>query len=563
MTKKVLDCLDRHKGLVAARAPMLPWWQDLADMYHPYRGGFTSALEPNRASQARVFDGTPMQARRGLATAIDALLKPKTERWFWLKASRHDDDDADDEEKRWFDVVQSRMWDLIYAPPAGFIPQSGAVDNDLTTFGLGYLWVGENRNRSGLMFEALHIGDVCIDRSADGPIDTLYRSMRFTARQAEQKWGDKLGPKVKEALADSDPKAKDKLFEFVHAVYPREERDERKYDGVNMPFASMVVCVEDEYLIEEGGFEEFPVAVPRWEVPAGQVYPRSPGMIALPDARTLQSMGHTLLVGGQRAVMPPTWSVDEGASLVRTFPGGHSTFELETVMGLGGKPPIGIIEMGGNIPVGQEMQESYRKMVGDAFYASVFSLPVFDHQMTATEIRERKEEFIRTIGPTMGQLENDYIGAVVTRSFNIMLRRSVTPDGRWIDGGVFPEPPDSLKGSGVQFEFMSPVQQAKRQIEMAGIAEAFQFVGPVIELQPEAADNLDGDEIVRDMPSGFGLPQKYIRTKDAVAELRQARQEAMQAQQALMEANAAAQAGKTGADAMKSAAQAEQSGLAA
>ena len=50
------------------------------------------------------------------------------------------------------------------------------------------------------------------------------------------------------------------------------------------------------------------------------------------------------------------------------------------------------------------------------------------------EVLERKEEFIRTIGPVFGRLESDYIGQVVERGFNILLR-----------AGAFPEPPEALR----------------------------------------------------------------------------------------------------------------------
>ena len=55
----------------------------------------------------------------------------------------------------------------------------------------------------------------------------------WTARQAVQRFGeDKVSEKIREALKDD--KSKDKLFEFVQAIYPREDRDTRKRDNKNV-----------------------------------------------------------------------------------------------------------------------------------------------------------------------------------------------------------------------------------------------------------------------------------------------------------------------------------------
>jgi hypothetical protein len=127
----------------------------------------------------------------------------------------------------------------------------------------------------------------------------------------------------------------------------------------------------------------------------------------------------------------------------RTFPGGLTVIDSEAAKASGGKP-IGQLEMGANIPIGREMQDDYRKMVGNSFFKEVFTLPT-DQNMTATEVMERKEEFIRTIGPTMGQLENDYIGVIVRRVFGILMRASVDVKGNAIEGGPIPPAPDVLQ----------------------------------------------------------------------------------------------------------------------
>lgn len=543
---KVLDLLDRDKKLRARRDVWLPMWQELGEIFHPHHAGFVTPLIPGQESQREIYDTTPMQARRGLATAIDGLLKPSTTKWFWMVAQQDALNDLD-ECKAWFEHVQGRMWQALYDPVARFIPQSGAVDNDLATFGVGYLWMGERRSKDGLSFRALPINDCAIDEDSDGQVDTVFISRRFTARQAQQRFGGgerELPALIREALQED--RTRDKMFKFVQAIYPRSDRDPRRKDNRNMPFENCVVFVDGQEIIEESGFQEFPVAVPRWEVAAGEIYARSPAMIALPDARTLQSMGHTLLVGGERAVDPPTWIADDAAlSAVRTYPGGLTVVDAEAVRNTGGRP-IGQLEMGANIPVGREMQDDYRKMVGSAFFKEVFALPQ-EHQMTATEVMERKEEFLRTIGPTLGQLENDYIGVIVRRVFGLMLRAN-----------AFEPPPEVLQGRDVEFEFMSPIQQAKRQIETAGMGRAFEFLTPILQIQPGAAAHIDGDEIVRAAPDVFGIPQKWIKSKDRV-EAEQAQQaQLMQAQQAMAGGQQLADIVKTAADAEHGAARARQ-----
>jgi hypothetical protein len=254
------------------------------------------------------------------------------------------------------------------------------------------------------------------------------------------------------------------------------------------------------------------------------------------------------LVGGQRAVDPPTWVADDAVlSAVRTFPGGLTVIDAEAVRNTGGKP-IGQLEMGANIPIGREMQDDYRKMVGNSFFKEVFSLPQ-DQNMTATEVMERKEEFIRTIGPTMGQLENDYIGVIVRRVFGIMMRASVDINGQPIEGGPIPPPPDILANQEAEFEFMSPIQQARKQIEAHSLAAAFQIASPIIQLQPETGDNLDGDEIIRDLPDMFSMPHRWVKSRDQVQAQRQARQQAAAGPAMVQGAQNVADVVKTVADA--------------
>lgn len=539
---EVQDILQRHKRLKTERGQWEQHWQDLAEVMLPRRADFTVTSVAGERRTNNIYDGTAMLARRGLASAVDGLLKPKTTRWFHMKPQ--DEDLAEDDEvKRWIDHAEDRLYRAIYNRQARFIQRSGEVDNDLVTFGTGVMFTGESQDRSRLMFRSYHLKNVCIGENADGEVDTVYVTMRLSARQAAQRWGEEnLGRKTKEALQQG--RNPDERFTFLQAVNPNEQRDARRRDAANLPFASVTVDCESEHVIVRSGFHEFPFAIPRWDTASGETYGRSPAMIALPDTLTSQQMQKTILRAGHRAVDPPLLVGDDAIiGATRTFPGGITVFDMQAARDLG-KVPVQPLDTGFRLPIARDMQQDVREQIWSAFFRNVLNLPTDGPEMTAFEVAERKEEFVRTIGPVFGQLESDYLAAVVERSFNIMLR-----------AGAFAPPPEVLRGREVNFEYASPVERVRKQLEALGASQAINLLAPFVQADPAIMDNFDGDQIARDTPEIFGMPQKWTRPLEAVQERREQRQQAMQM------ASLPEQA-KTGADAIKSLAQAGAAGQA-
>ena len=514
------DIIEARNARREARDMWVSYWQELAEVLQPTRADFYGHSPVGEDRNDDLYDSVPMQARRSLAATLDGMVKPKTKPWFMIRAA---DDALNESEaaKLWLEAVKDMMWGAIYAPRAQFIQRSGEVDNDLVTFGTGILFIGERRGLNGLLFRSYHLRDCLIEENSDGVVDTIYITERMSARKAERRFGRRnIGRKALDLLSNN--KAQEKI-EYVQCVKPRADRDPGMADAASLPFAEAVVEVDSEHVVTEGGFHEFPFAVPRWETASGEVYGRSPGMVALPDAQSLQVMGKTLLVAGQRAVDPPIWVMDDGVNLVRTRPGGVTSFDAEQMRSLGGRPPMGAVDVGGQIPLGAQMQDAVRENVWRAFYRNVLQLPIDGPQMTATEVMQRREEFIREIGPTFGRLESGYIAPIVNRVFGIMSR---VP-------GLFPPPPEELAGRGLRFEFQSPVQQARKAIEAAGAAQGLELLAPFVGADPEIMDNFDGDRIARDMPEIGGFPLDWLRSEEDVAALRQSRAQQAELAQAL------------------------------
>ena len=510
----IQDLLSRHSRLRSERDVWMEHWQDLAEVFLPGRADFTvQRVEGDRRTE-RVFDSTQMIARRGLSSSADSLMKPKSQRWFTVFTG-DDELDEDREVKEWLGVVNERMWRSIYNPRSRFAQRSAEVDDDLVTFGTGLLLILRGRDR--LTFRSLHLKRVVFAEDEDGNIDTLFIEMEPTARQAAQRFGlENLGAKTRELL-DGQNNQPDKPVPITWVIMPRAERDPLSLDNRQFAWASLVIDVNSEHVIEETGFHEFPAAIPRWDTRAEEIYGRSPAMLALPDANTLQQMGKTNLIAGHKAAEPPLLAASDAVfGTPRTFPGGITYFDASMARELGGSV-VTTLQTGGNIPLTREMQNDTRDQIWQAFFRNVLNLPVGGPQMTATEILERKDEFLRTIGPVFNRLEDDYPAIIVRRSFRILLR-----------AGVFPPPPQAMRGRTVRFRFQSAVEQARRQIEAAAAARAFELITPVGTVQPEVWDNFDGDEMARDVPETFGMPAKWLRSIDERDRIREQRAQAQQ-----------------------------------
>lgn len=523
------EICDRAKALEAKRGMFLTTWQEMADVMLPQRANFITQTAPGSKRTSEVYDSTPMQGARMLAGAVGTLLMPKTQKWLFVKPADKRAAEMDDV-KAWLNDTEERMQAAMYNPMARFLPSTGVVDQDVTVFGTGAMYAGESGDRRRLSFRALHLRDILVARSEDGVLDTVYLRIRLTARQAVQRFGeDKVGEKVREALTGPKPEP-DREFTFWQAVEPRTDRKPGRADDMNMRFRSRVVEEQSGHLVGEGGFRTFPFIVPQWDASADEEYGWGPGRVALPDAKTLQSQGKTILRAGHMAVDPPRLAANDSiVGRERLMPGKTTIYDIEAAAKLGGRPPIFPFVSGAQIPLAREMQQDGRELVWAAFFRNVLNLPIDAPQMTAFEIAERKEEMLRTAGPVFSRLEADYPAATGRRVFDIMLH-----------AGAFADPPEALKRGGVRVEVRSPIEVVRKQIEAMAATRTVQVIAPFIEADPGVMDNFDADEIARSTAEVMGMPAKQIRPKDQVEHRRQQRAQAQQAQAALAMAEQAA-----------------------
>ena len=98
--------------------------------------------------------------------------------------------------------------------------------------------------------------------------------------------------------------------------------------------------------------------------------------------------------------------------------------------------------------------------------------------------------------------------------------------------------------------YTTPIARSTKMAEAEGLQYLMGAMAPMLQINPQVADNFNWDELSRLASELFSIPKRAMQSNEAVAAIRQQRQEMMQAQQQLELARQAGesveQAGRAG-----------------
>lgn len=452
-----LDALcRRYDSLKSDRGTFESHWQEVADYIFPRRADFNVMRSPGDKRQTYIYDGTGTQALELLAAGLHGMATNPAARWFSLR-TQDESLNEDDEVRQYLSDVEDRIFAEMHSPNSAITTHLHELYLDYAAFGTGVMFIGKAKE-DGLLFQTRFLGECVIDENSEGRIDTVIRYFCWTVRQAWQTWGMNCSEDTIKKYRDG--KLSDKV-EILHSVHPREDADYTKKDKLNMPYASCYVEKTAKHLLNEGGFEEFPYAVPRWYKVTGEVYGRSPAMTALPDVKMLQEMMKTTIKAAQKIVDPPLNVPDDGyIGPVRTVPGGLNFYRGE-------KGFITPLQTGGNIPIALDMMQDLRNRIMTTFFVDQLQM-TGNADMTATEVLQRTEERMRLLGPILGRMESELLGPIITRVYGLLARM-----------GKLPEQPEVLDGEDWVVQYVSPIALAQRGQKVERVVQALTIAGQV------------------------------------------------------------------------------------
>ena len=223
-------------------------------------------------------------------------------------------------------------------------------------------------------------------------------------------------------------------------------------------------------------------------------------------------MVEVMLKAAQKQVDPVLMVPDDTISLqsIRTNPGAINYYRS------GSRDRIEPLQIGANNQLGITMENQRRESISKTFHVDQLLITT-NRNMTATEVMERNSEKMRILGPVLGRLQSELLQPLITRVFNVMLRKK-----------LFSPAPDILKQQEVQIEYVSPAALAQKSQELQSITRALEIFGSISQVVP-IQDWLDETGLVKHLQSTLGLPAKLMKSESEVAQIRE--QKAVQAQQ--------------------------------
>lgn len=518
--------LQRWSQLTTVRSPLMSPWQEQAHYLSPRSGKFdttdSTGVKANAGKQfMHLLDTTGTRALNILTAGLLSGASSPARPWFKLKTP---DDDLNKREsvKRWLFTVESRMRDVFNQ--SNTYRALRKVYHELGAFGTGSnLLLPHFQNV--INNQTLTIGEYAFDLDEDGNVNTLYRRLDLNVGQLVQRFGYKNCSQRVRAMYDRGQLST--YIPVLHVIEPRRERDPLKMGARNMPFSSCYYEFggNDEDVLRESGYREFPVQAPRWEVHGSETYGSGPGEIALGYVKQLQ---HMALRKGQAIdfqTLPPLGvPASAQARGLNLNPGAVNYIDVGTT---GAKA---LIEAQLKLEHLLEDIRDTRLQVNSTFYVDLFMMMANEDRsnVTAREVAEKQEEKLLMLGPVLESLHDELLGPYVEQSFAHML-----------EGGMIPPPPQELEGVPLSIQFVSLLAQAQRLVGLSSVERMIGSVVNVSAVKPDILDKVDLDRAVEVYGDMLGTDPTLIVADERVALIRQQRQ----AQQAQAQQMAAAQQG--------------------
>lgn len=444
-------------------------------------------------------------------------------RWFKLTITGDNFEDSDTipGANDFLEICDNQLFSELNK--ANFYPIDKLATKDAAAQGTSAEWIHDDVENGISVFDAIAPWDFWIDKNARGQIDTIFIRFTLTSSDALERFKDRTPNDIRR---DVETDAGDTEREFILAIYPRKKlrNDTGKVlVSTAKPYAAVTYYPTDDCIVEESGYDEFPVAVHVFEPDGTSAYGKGLVMKYLPELKRLNSMSKDELVAIQKVANPPMavpeslkgrFSSDPGA---RNYIGNSEQQPniVQTVQDVGW--------------LSNEIKELEEK-IGRLFFNDLFNyLMRQDKVLTATQTQAIKSEELALLASILGTTQHMKINPIVKRVFRIMMK-----------GNRIPKPPKEMlrqKNALLKIELDGPLAKNVKMFAMQdGLQASLEWIQQFHALQlTSILDNVNMDVFGRKALIAAGIPQSALFENVEVQQIRQQKQAMIEQQQQMQQ----------------------------
>lgn len=534
-------CEILRSTLELERGTFLSHWRELGMYILPRRPRFTitDVNKGDRRNQ-NIIDSTATEAASVLAAGMMSGVTSPARPWFKLLTGFPELDEQKPVQEYLYEVQKRMETAFLRSNLYNKLP---TLYGDIGVFGTAAVGMLED-DETVFRFFDFPVGSYSIANNQKMQIRTFVRTFQYTVQQVVEQWGNIDPTTGQPDFLRGEPS---RLSITTQNLWNRGNRtawiplchvvqENLSYDGTKIE--KRFKRFQDLYyelsapnsprdsnttgLLAEGGFDEFPILVARWEVNSEDVYATNcPGMKCLGDVKQLQMGERRSAQGIEKMINPPLTGPAKLMNVKVSVLPGDVTYD-DVRDGQVGIRPIYQVNFGQGVEALEGKQEQVRNRIKKVFKEDLFLMFADSDRkdITATEIMERKEEKLLALGPVLWQFNEDVLDPLIERAFNVMMRK-----------GLLPEAPPELAGVELKIEYISIMAQAQKAVGIAAIERFAGFVNQIAQTAPEILDSVDDQELIEQYADATGVPPKILRAPEAVQQIRQARAQAAAKQQ--------------------------------
>lgn len=522
--------------------------QQISDLCMPFRGDITTLRNEGQLRVVGVFDTTGVHGADSLANFLKSTVIPSSSRWFNL--SMPVEFERNHEAVNLRDSAVEKMY-REYAT-SNFYTEAGMWFRDVSVLGTGAFHMEEKPPKlnadgstwGGARFYSVPWG---VSWHAIGP-DGMYfyhREIELSAINAFDFFRGEPGTKAMDALSNGRHMETicygHSAWQNVDGIPGGVRRPEQQpwLSQWSVPPSSKMKNAAGDSLELFGlrGHQLSPYVLSRWSIVDQEWWGRGQGHLARVDMLGINKLRELVLDAAGRDLMPPLVIENETAVDLDLGPDGL----LVT------KPPQKItpyhLQSGARYDVANEIGVTDRVNVERAFFVHLLQRP--DAQpRSAAAVQEDQARVSRELAPRADIIYSDMIAPAVQGMMTMMARGGALPEIRQLAQMGVPA---------LDIEAVSPFFTAQKSQPMTGLAIFLQKWSQLAQAtgSPEIMDNIDSDEaMLLDMELS-DIPARVRRSREAVEDIRFARQQQIAQQQALEQENLAADTAKKVAPALQ------------